>query len=198
MGVAVVKKTASAVDPKAAKVELVPIDSIKLWKENPRRNDQAVPRLAELIKIHGQRSPIVCWTKNRVIYKGNTTWKAMKSLGMKTIRVQWEDFPSEQAAVAYGIADNKSSEFSEWDVDLLSEMMNTDVDNVATTGFTEDEKRNMSFMPDLEKISKINAENTGMKDKIIVMVMDAAKVYDVKEALKLWIKSSGLKDIEVK
>jgi hypothetical protein len=62
----------------------------------------------------------------------------MKSLGMKIIRVQWEDFPSEQAAVAYGIADNKSSEFAEWDDMVLCKLLESQ-DIAKLSGFNTTE-----------------------------------------------------------
>jgi hypothetical protein len=127
------------VEEQKLKVESVPIDSVKLWKENPRKNDVAVKKLMPIIKAHGQRTPIVVWSINKVIYKGNTTYKAMKLLGFKTINVIFADFKSEAAAIAYGIADNKSSEFSEWDDDLLSSLMLSENIDATTTGFTATE-----------------------------------------------------------
>ena len=100
----------------------VPISKVKLWKNNPRKNDRAVPKLAKIIESRGQVTPIVVWRKDGVAYKGNTTLKACKLLGYKTIKVLYADFPSEQAAIAYGIVDNKSSEWSSWDDEMLEGM----------------------------------------------------------------------------
>jgi hypothetical protein len=108
------------------KIVSVELNKLKEWKNNPRKNDQAIDRLAELLKIHGQRSPIVVWKKNNTIYKGNTTYKAAKKLGWKTIQAAYEDFTSEPAAIAYGISDNKSSEWSEWDDNILKNLMNSE------------------------------------------------------------------------
>ena len=103
--------------------EDVPVKSVKLWDGNPRENDGAVLRLAELIREHGQRSPLVVDRKTRVIYKGNTTWKAIRALGWDTVAVVFADFPSEQAAIAYAIADNKASEWSDWDDAALTKLL---------------------------------------------------------------------------
>lgn len=178
-------------------VESVPTASLKLWKDNPRQNDEAVPRLAELLQMHGQRSPIVVWKKNMVVYKGNTTLKAARSLGWKNISVILADFPSEQAAIAYGIADNKSSEWALWDDELLTKFLSMK-EVVKSSGFTEKEHRGLLMLPDLEKINKINEDNSGMKDKIIIMILDAAKKPEVVELLKTWIKTVGLTGIEIK
>jgi hypothetical protein len=178
-------------------IENVPIDSVFLWKENPRKNDGSVGKLAEVLQTRGQVTPIVVWKKNKVIYKGNTTWKAAKKLGWKSVKVLFVNFPSEQAAIAYGIADNKSSEWAQWDDSLLLKFF--EQKNVREwSGFTEDEYRGIAMLPDLNKIGKINAENSGLKDKIIVIVLDAAKKEEVKELLQSWIDVTGLKGLEVK
>jgi len=49
--------------------------------------------------------------------------KALKAIGAKTVKVLYVDFPSEAAAIAYGIADNKSSEWAQWDDALLDSFM---------------------------------------------------------------------------
>lgn len=115
------------------------IGAVKLWKDNPRKNDAAVPKLAKIIAAHGQRTPIVAWRRDKVVYKGNTTLKAMQSLGAKTISVLWADFPSEQAAIAYGIADNKSSEYAEWNDEILGRLLEAPELKALPTGFTERE-----------------------------------------------------------
>jgi hypothetical protein len=142
----------------------LPLASLKLWDKNPRQNDHAVEALARLLALNTQRTPIVAWTQNSTIYKGNTTYKAMALLHKKGLdsfisaadrekiwkairhtpdpadRVAanehrnkfetavscgdiWcvlQSFPSEAAAIAYAISDNKASEFSDWDDIVLS------------------------------------------------------------------------------
>jgi hypothetical protein len=122
------------------RIESVAISTVKPWGNNPRKNDDAAKKLADIIKVRGQVTPIVVWRKNGVVYKGNTTLKAMKMLGHKTIKVLYADFPSEQAAVAYGIADNKSSEWAGWDYDLLAGLMQAEeVSAQGMTGFSDKE-----------------------------------------------------------
>jgi hypothetical protein len=104
-------------------IEWVEIDSINLWEDNPRINTKAVNNLVAIIKDHGIKSPIVCWDKNRVIYKGNTTYKACQKLGMTHVPAVFHHFESETAAKAYGIADNKAGENSSWDKAILVEML---------------------------------------------------------------------------
>ncbi len=128
------------------KVDYVPIDSVKLWTENPRKNEKAAPQLAELIKEHGIKSPLVVWRKDKTIYKGNTTYKALKLLGWQNVPVIFHDFPSKAAATAYGIADNKASEYAGWDTEILAGIMRSESFTAhtktreglkAATGFSE-------------------------------------------------------------
>lgn len=174
-------------------VKIVNIGSVKLWKNNPRHNDKNITKLMEIIKTHGQRTPIVVWRKNNVIYKGNSTCKAMRKLGFKTIAVIFADFKSVVAATAYGISDNKASEWSAWDDDLLSKLLD-DKGIFDGSGFTTDE----IVLKDSKMVDKINAKkDTDLKDKIIIMVMDINKVEDVKSMLHIWIKSKKLTGIEI-
>lgn len=180
-----------------SKIEEVPIGSIKLWENNPRKNTGAIPKLAEIIKVRGQITPVVVWRKNMTVYKGNTTVGALKLLGKKTVKVLFVDFPSEAAAVSYGIADNKSSEWAEWDEEILQKFF-TSPEIVQASGFSEVEKRALFFEPEQGNIEKVNAANIGLKDKIIVIVLDVAKKDLFKDMLSQWVKSTGFEGIEIK
>jgi len=111
---------------RAGVLKTVALNSVKLWADNPRKNEKASKKVADILKKHGQVSPIVVNTVDNVIYKGNTTWKAMKSLGRKDILVLFVKFPSVASAKAYGIADNMASEFAEWDDAVLSTIMRSE------------------------------------------------------------------------
>lgn len=180
----------------AKEIVEVPVSSIKLWADNPRRNDNAVPKLAEVIKSRGQITPLVVWRKNNVIYKGNTTYKAMKSLGYKTVKVLFADFPSEQAAVAYGIADNKSSEFAEWDPELLSNMLEDE--QITDTGFDKVELDFLIGKGRHDEIKAVEAKDAALKSKIVVMICDASSREEIVEMLERWIAVNKIKSIEVK
>lgn len=86
-----------------------------------------VARIAASLKAYGQRKPIVV---NRLqggkIEAGNGTFRAAQSLGWSHIAVVYVDDDPATAA-AFGIADNRVGEFSEWDTDVLREL-------TATTG----------------------------------------------------------------
>jgi ParB-like chromosome segregation protein Spo0J len=122
-------------DPVTLKVELVKIDRLFCNPANPRINDPAVPHVAASLKRFGWQQPIVARPSGEVI-AGNTRLKAAQSLGMKEVPVVWFQ-GSELDATAYGIADNRSHEFSAWDnaelVKLLEELRLED--SLDATGF---------------------------------------------------------------
>ena len=179
-------------------VEIVPIDSVHVWKNNPRKNDRAVPKLAKVLAIHGQRSPIVVWRKNNVVYKGNTTLKAARELSWKKIAVLWANFPSEQAAIAYAIADNKSSEFAEWDEDVLLDLLEAEElkGQPESTGFTEQEISLLFLEPDAALLKAGEA-----KGESLIKVIKLRCPIEQYEDLKKWViknlDSSPYTEVEV-
>ncbi len=99
-------------------IEQWEIDRIKPYDKNPRRNDKAVEAVANSIKEFGFRQPIVV-DKDGVIVVGHTRYKAAQLLKLKTVPVHVAADLTPQQARAYRIADNRTNEAAEWDVDLL-------------------------------------------------------------------------------
>ena len=92
--------------------ELIP------YINNPRNNENAVDKVASSIKEFGFKNPIVI-DKNNVIINGHTRLLASKKLGLKEVPVIVADDLSEAQVKAFRIADNKTSEYAEWDEELL-------------------------------------------------------------------------------
>lgn len=99
-------------------VELKPIDSIKPYARNPRRNDAAVNAVASSITAYGFRQPIVV-DKDGVIVCGHTRWKAAKQLGLTTVPVHVATELTEAQCKAYRLADNRTNQLAQWDPELL-------------------------------------------------------------------------------
>jgi len=118
----------------------VPIDELHIDPANARAN-HALDRIATSLKAYGQRKPIIA---NRLqdgkIEAGNGTWLAAKKLGWSHIAVVFVDDDPATAA-AYGIADNRLSELSEWDLDALGALIPT-IDDLFT-GFSDAEIRDL-------------------------------------------------------
>jgi len=99
-------------------IEQWDIDRIKPYEKNPRRNDKAVQAVADSIREFGFRQPIVV-DGDGVIVVGHTRYKAALKLGLKTVPVHVAADLTPQQARAYRLADNRTAENAEWDVDLL-------------------------------------------------------------------------------
>lgn len=121
------------------KVVSVNIEELIPYVNNPRDNENAVDAVASSIKNFGFKSPIIVDGQNEII-NGHTRWKAAKKLGLKEVPVVIADDLSPEKVKAYRLADNKTSELSEWNDELLAieleELENLDFD---MSGFGFDE-----------------------------------------------------------
>jgi len=102
-------------------VEWVAIERVFPNPANPRLNDDAVGPVAASLRRFGWRQPIVARPSGEVI-AGNTRLKAARSLGMGEAPVVWFE-GSDLDAAAYGIADNKTHEYSAWDEPALAKIL---------------------------------------------------------------------------
>lgn len=112
-------------------IVMMPVSAIIPYENNPRKNKEAVERVAASLREFGFRQPIVV-DKDYVIVAGHTRLLAAKRLRMKEVPVLVADDLSEEQIKAYRLADNKTAEFSEWDEDLLkvelSDLLDLDFD----------------------------------------------------------------------
>lgn len=115
------------------------IDDIRPYERNPRRNIRAVDKVADSLKTYGWQQAIVV-DKEHVIIAGHTRWLAAKKLKMEKVPVLVANNLTLEQVKAYRIADNRLSEESEWDSDLLrqelSSLKELDVD-LSLTAFSE-------------------------------------------------------------
>jgi site-specific DNA-methyltransferase (adenine-specific) len=123
--------------------ELIP------YINNPRRNDKAIDAVASSIKNFGFKNPIIIDSKNEIV-AGHTRLRAAEKLGMNSLPCVVADDLTDSQIKAFRIADNRVSEASEWDNDLLR----IELDGLEEfTGFSEDD------------IEELNFENVGYKEK---------------------------------
>lgn len=128
------------------KIITITADKLKPLPGNPRKvkDADAMRKLQDLIRVHGFRNPLEV-AENAdgtfTILAGNHRFQAARDLGIT-------EFPcsvyegSSALQIARAISDNKSSEWTDWDVPGLKEFMagiaDEDID-VEATGFTDDE-----------------------------------------------------------
>lgn len=102
------------------KTESVAVADLKLDAANAREHSEdQLGRLARSLEEFGQRKPIVVTHDNRVV-AGNGTLKAAEKIGWESVSVvripkTW----SEEKVRAFALADNRLSELSDWNPELL-------------------------------------------------------------------------------
>ena len=120
-------------------IKTLDISEVKPYERNPRNNDNAVDYVAESIKQFGFKVPIII-DKDNVIVAGHTRYKAAKKLNLTTIPCIIADDLTEKQIQAYRLADNKVSEFSEWDNELLNKELENLLDfDIEMLGFYDDD-----------------------------------------------------------
>lgn len=102
------------------RIEYWPLAKIKPYPNNPRLNAEAATFVANSIRDFGFRSPIVV-DKDGVVIAGHTRLKAAKKLGLKDAPVIVASDLSDDQVKALRLADNKTAEMAEWDLDLLEQ-----------------------------------------------------------------------------
>jgi len=120
-------------------VEQKALTDIKPYIKNPRKKWD-IQKVAQSIKEFGFQQPIVV-DRGGTIIVGHGRYEASKLLKLNSIPVTIADLPPEKAK-AYRIADNKTNEFSEWDISLLQQEFTDLLDanfDLELTGFNHDE-----------------------------------------------------------
>ena len=123
------------------KIKNTDINTIKPYDKNPRNNANSIDKVADSIAEIGFRQPIVV-DEDMIVLAGHTRLLASKQLGLKKVPVHIAEGLTNAQKKAYRIMDNKSSEDSEWDKELLNlEIKDLIEDNydLNMTGFTPEQ-----------------------------------------------------------
>jgi len=137
-----------------AKKELidVPISDLTPYERNPRKNDEAVKKVAASLERFGLVKNSVVVDEDMVLITGHTTLKAMQSLGWTACPAVTQVFGlTEEEKRAYRIADNKLGELAEWDLELLA----LELDDL--------------------KVLDFDLDQTGFDDKELGKILDTSK-----------------------
>lgn len=155
------------------------------YENNPRKNDEAVDKVALSISAFGFKVPIVI-DKDNVIVTGHTRLKAAKKLGLKTVPCIRADDLTEEQIRAYRLADNKVAEFSSWDDEKLLQELDAlgDMD-MSLFGFVfpEDEDEEEDENPYTEKTNIPQYDITGEVPDLTELV-DEEKTNELLEEIQ--------------
>lgn len=165
-------------------IQDISIENIIPYARNPRKNDDAITKVASSIKEYGFKQPIVV-DKDMVIIAGHTRYQAAKKLGYETVPVLIASDLTEAQAKAYRIADNKTGEYAEWDRELLRlEFMDLEILTYDTTlsGFDTDEIKSLDYGYDdviLDKMPDLaSGEKEPFQQKSFILHDEQAAIVD--------------------
>ena len=103
-------------------IEKIPVKSLVFDPDNARKHSKKnLDAIKASLTAFGQQKPIVVDKKNRVI-AGNGTLTAAIELG-------WSDIGAVRSvlkgndAKAFALADNRTAELAEWDIDILNDQL---------------------------------------------------------------------------
>tara|TARA_R110000868_G_scaffold302253_1_gene562775 strand:+ start:2892 stop:3638 length:747 start_codon:yes stop_codon:yes gene_type:complete len=190
-------------------IEMVKIDSIKPYYNNPRKNDKAVKQVANSIKLYGFNQPIVV-DKDRVIVVGHTRWKAANSLKMTEVPVCFmPDNIEDHKVKAYRIADNKLNELAEWDDEALQKELQElydEIGSIEDTGFDNDYLQGKSDGLYTTKVDTPLYEIQGLKPKLTELyndtrtqeLLDEIRDSNLPEDEKLFLKLAAHRHTELR
>lgn len=115
----------------------VPIGSLELDPNNANTHPETnLEAIAGSLREFGQQRPILV-SRAHVVIAGNGTLMAAKRLGWTEIDVRYTDLDT-QRAMAFALADNRSSELADWDRGILGQQLQSLLDdgfNIAAIGF---------------------------------------------------------------
>ena len=119
----------------------VDVKNLVPYENNPRINEAAIDKVAKSIEVHGFNQPLVIDQGNRICV-GHTRFYAAKRLDLQHVPVYRKEM-SEAEFIAYNIADNKTSDYSTWDEELLkenvTELNELQSDLLDSIGFSDDD-----------------------------------------------------------
>lgn len=132
------KKQASGKGASGGRLNIVymPIDDIIPYKNNARRNEEAVPVVKASIEQFGFRVP-VCVDRDNVLVYGHTRLLAARELGMTELPVVRADDLTPAQVRAFRLADNKVAEKSGWDFEKLAKELDKITIDMTQFGFTD-------------------------------------------------------------
>lgn len=144
--------------------ELIP------YEKNPRDNRAALDAIELSIEEYGFTNPILV-NEEKVILAGHTRREAAILAGLEKVPYIVVDGLTEAQQKAYRLADNKLSELSIWDEDLLKEELEDLLDedyDISITGFSDVDLTDL--LKDEEDLEDIEPEEPKEKKTTLPML----------------------------
>lgn len=162
-------------------VAYVKVGNVIPYRRNPRRNEAAVQVVAESIKRFGFQQPI-CLDEDNIVLAGHTRLLAAKRLGLDTVPCVYARGLSDKQKKAYRLADNKTHEFSLWNMDLLQgELADLSDFKMEAFGFSLPTDKATAVIEEVEvnpyrKAHHLVTIDVAYHDKIVDLIEELRKV----------------------
>lgn len=115
------------------------LDDIVPYENNPRDNELAIEKVKKSIEEFGFNVPILL-DKNDTIVAGHTRYKASLELELEEVPCIYMEHLTPVQVRAFRLADNKVSEFADWNIELLTvELEEILAEGEKFTGFSDNE-----------------------------------------------------------
>lgn len=174
------------------KIKQTQIDKVIPYARNPRRNGEAIAKVAASLKEFGWQQPIVV-DNEMVVVAGHTRLAAARTLGMDAVPVVIADNLTSAQVKAYRLADNRVGEEATWDRDLLAleiDELQLQKYDLNVLGFDEDELNiaeiDYSVLDDDSDIDGELDDMEGNVKKAIQIEFEAEHYEEAAELVKYW------------
>ncbi len=168
-----------------------------------KHDDRNIESIVASLRRFGQQKPIVI-DMNNIVRAGNGTLEAARRLGWDSIECVKTSLKGSDA-IAYAIADNRTSELAEWNSDVLAAQLSgllTDDEELANAaGFTAEEIEAMGLIDEESNESESEGKLSQSlqlepgKEYILIVFSDAIEFDEAKETIGLeLVRRGGYKD----
>jgi hypothetical protein len=154
-------------------------EALKEYPGNPRKGD--IDAIAKSLVANGQYKPIVIQESTNYVLVGNHTLKAIRKLGWDFVDAVVLDVDDE-AAKRIVLADNRTSDASSYDYDLLADMLKS-MPTLEGTGY--DAEALNSLLNDVSKILPELQEN-GVTAGLGTPIIHYDIIFDTEEQQVVW------------
>jgi hypothetical protein len=179
-------------------IGITKVIDLKQDESNARRHSQSnIDAVKSSLENYGQQKPIVIDADKNII-AGNCTVLVASQLGWETVMTVTTELNTEEA-IAYAIADNRSSELGEWEGDVLKFLVESNEIDLESIGFDVSSFNIATGEADWggTDIADVPNDVTDPTAKIIVSCEVSMK-NEVEEAIKDLIYKSKWDEVTIK
>ena len=155
---------------KCAYTDEVELHKLQPHPKNPNKHpDRQIELLSKVIDYQGMRSPLVVSKRSGFLIKGHGRLLALQKLGWEKAPVDYQEYENEAQEYADLVADNKISELSTLDSDLMKDLLSDfeledpellafsvfEMDNLLSDGDSTDVNSEWDGMPEFTQEDKM-------------------------------------------